>query len=94
MVEDDDLFEFGEEEEDEDQNEEEDENSSLNNDILFMENIMDLDLIGFDENGDEDENSTRNVQEAFDHGDRIVDFDAIFAEEFLEKFLFNINVNK
>jgi len=26
-----------------------------------MEDIMDLDLIGFDENGDEDENSTRNV---------------------------------
>lgn len=48
MVENDDLFVFGEEEDEDDQNEEEDESSSLNNDILYMENIIDLDLIGFE----------------------------------------------
>ncbi|CAH1769393.1 5391_t:CDS:1, partial [Entrophospora sp. SA101] len=52
--EDNDLFEYGEEEEGEDQNEKEDESLGLNNDILFMEDIMNLSL-GFDENGNEDE---------------------------------------
>ncbi|CAJ0767106.1 2199_t:CDS:2, partial [Entrophospora sp. SA101] len=64
--EDNDLFEYGEEEEGEDQNEEEDESLGLNNDILFMEDIMNLSL-GFDENGNEDESTTRNEQEIFDH---------------------------
>ncbi|CAJ0643437.1 5813_t:CDS:2 [Entrophospora sp. SA101] len=81
--EDNDLFEYGEEEEGEDQNEEEDESLGLNNDILFMEDIMNLSL-GFDENGNEDESTTRNEQEIFDHGNRNVNFDAIFSEELLE----------
>ncbi|CAJ0906628.1 12479_t:CDS:2, partial [Entrophospora sp. SA101] len=67
--EDNDLFEYGEEEEGEDQNEEEDESLGLNNDILFMEDIMNLSL-GFDENRNEDESTTRNEQEIFDHGNR------------------------
>ncbi|CAJ0754128.1 9636_t:CDS:2 [Entrophospora sp. SA101] len=50
----------------EDQNEEEDESLGLNNDILFMEGIMNLSL-GFDVNGNEDESTTRNEQEVFDH---------------------------
>ncbi|CAJ0650493.1 14249_t:CDS:2, partial [Entrophospora sp. SA101] len=81
--EDNDLFEYGEEEEGEDQNEEEDESLGLNNDILFMEDIMNLSL-GFDENRNEDESTTRNEQEIFDHGNRNVNFDAIFSEELLE----------
>ena len=56
-----------------------DESFGLNNDILFMKDIMNLSL-GFDEG----ESSTRNEQKVFGHGDRNVDFDAIFAEEFLE----------
>ncbi|CAJ0831095.1 12181_t:CDS:2, partial [Entrophospora sp. SA101] len=69
----DDLFEYGEDNElfeygEEDQNEEEDESLGLNNDILFMEGIMNLSL-GFDVNGNEDESTTRNEQEVFDHGD-------------------------
>ena len=83
MVEDDDLFEFGEEE-DEDQNEEEDENFGLNNDVLFMENIMDLGLLDFDENENEYANSIRDEQVVFDHGDHNVNFDEIFAEELPE----------
>ncbi|CAH1769094.1 4551_t:CDS:2, partial [Entrophospora sp. SA101] len=83
----DDLFEYGEDNElfeygEEDQNEEEDESLGLNNDILFMEGIMNLSL-GFDVNGNEDESTTRNEQEVFDHGDRNVNFDVIFSEELL-----------
>ncbi|CAJ0647103.1 377_t:CDS:2 [Entrophospora sp. SA101] len=72
----DDLFEYGEDNElfeygEEDQNEEEDESLGLNNDILFMEGIMNLSL-GFDVNGNEDESTTRNEQEVFDHGDQFL----------------------